>query len=364
MPDHKMGGITVNNLVNRLSAFGKDSHDVVGKKCACLGELTRAGFRVPQGFALGLSAYEKFMAETGALRQMKACLVDFDADPLSPSGTSVYQQMSEQLRQIVEEKDLPEDLESTIREYYGQLCTLCSDQRVPVAVRSAGPVSHPGQYETYLHVSGESELIEKVKRVWSSTFNTRSLIARHRSGLPLHSSPIGVAVIVMVDATAAGVMFTINPANGDPSRIAIEANWGLGESVVSGSVTPDKWIIDKVTLRIVEEIVSRKHLQFIVDPASKQPSFLDVSPEKQEVPCLKTEEVMGLVEIGKEIEHHFGEAQDIEWAVDSRQPFPESITVLQTRPVQGKFATKGKRTYEPGTTGLDLIMEIATRGKL
>jgi pyruvate,water dikinase len=304
------------------------------------------------------------MNETGALTEIKACLLDFNPDPHSPSSTDIYKEKSRELRAIVEEKEMPRELEETIQTYYRELSSLQSNHSAPVAVRSAGAVSHPGQYETYLQVVGASDLSEKVKRVWSSTFNTRSLIARHRSGFPLESSPIGVGVITMVDARAAGVMFTVNPANGDPSRISIEANWGLGESVVSGAVTPDKWMVDKVTLKIVQEVVSNKHLQFAIDPETKQPSLLDVPMAKQSAPCLEEEEVMELVRTGKEIERHFGEAQDIEWAVDDTQPLPRSITVLQTRPVQGPVAGKGKRAYAAGTTGLDLIMEIAIRGKL
>ena len=171
-------------FIHRLGELGKDADTRVGKKCANLGELTRAGFRVPRGFALGLSAYERFMNETGALTEIKGCLLDFNPDPHSPSSTDIYKEKSRELRAIVEEKEMPRELEETIQTYYRELSPLQSNHSAPVAVRSAGAVSHPGQYETYLQVVGASDLSEKVKRVWSSTFNTRSLIARHRSGFP------------------------------------------------------------------------------------------------------------------------------------------------------------------------------------
>jgi pyruvate,water dikinase len=212
-----------------LRELGTEHNDVVGKKCANLGELTKAGFHVPPGFALGVGAYERFMKETDVTDRLLAFLKTFKADPHNVSDTLKFEAASDELRKIAESTKMPPDMEQVVKDYYAELCGAAEKDDVFVATRSAGPTSHPGQYETYLNVSGADEVVRNVIRVWSSTFNTRSIIARARLGLPLHYDAIGVAVLTMVDAKAAGVIFTVNPVNGDESKVAIEASFGFGE---------------------------------------------------------------------------------------------------------------------------------------
>jgi len=161
--------------------------------------------------------------------------------------------------------------------------------------------------------------------------------------------PIGVAVIRMVDAKSAGVMFTVNPLSGDVSRIRIEANWGLGESVVSGTVTPDEWMVDKVTLEISHRQIRRKEEEYCVDSSTGTCRYASVPRERQETPCLSDEEVIELAKIGKKIEQHFGTAQDIEWAIDRDSPVPQNAFMLQARAGQvlerkGEIVRSGNAT--------------------
>ncbi len=311
-----------------------EHNDIVGKKCANLGEMTEAGFRVPPGFALSLEAYHKFMKETGAIEEIRQYLTAFNADPKRPADMPKYDKASEAIRGIVESKEMPEDMKDVIRQYYDELCRATGLSDLPVATRSSGPVSHPGQYESYLYIRGISSVIENIIKVWSSTFNQRSLIARASLGLPLEYDPVGVAVLKMVNAKAAGVMFTINPVNGDPSKIMIDGNWGLGESVVSGSVSPDEWMVDKVLLKINKVMVSSKLKEYVFDTKTAKAMFVDIPPDRQNRLCLSEEEVLELAKIGKKIERHYGIAQDTEWAIDKDLPFPENIFILQCRPEQ------------------------------
>ena len=314
--------------------LGREYNDIVGKKCANIGELAKMGFHVPPGFVLSLKAYEKFMTDTGATKEIRQYLATFSADPRVPADMPKYAEASKMLRCIVESKTMPKDMEAIITSYYEELRERTRISDVPVATRSSGPASHPGQYETHLHVRGKLNVIENIIKVWSSTFNQRSLIARARQGSPLESDPIGVCVLQMVNAKAAGVMFTLNPMNGDPSKIVMEGNWGLGESVVSGRVSPDKWMVDKVVFEIVETTISPKLEQYVVDPKIDEALWIDVPPEKQNAPCLSEQKVLELAKIGKKIEGHFGVAQDIEWAIDNSLPFLQNVFVLQCRPEQ------------------------------
>ena len=228
----------------------------VGRKCANLGELTRAGFNVPPGFALCLDAYQDFLEATGLAETIEAQFAGFQADPDDTRQLGRFTETSAVARERMEAADMPDELAAAIAAYYDELCARAGISDISVAARSAGPASHPGQYESYLQLSGRAAVMDGIKKVWSSTFNTRSLIARARKGLPLESDPIGVAVLAMVDADAAGVMFTAEPTTADASRMIIEGSHGLGETVVGGGVIPDDWTVDASGFTIVERKIA------------------------------------------------------------------------------------------------------------
>ena len=180
-----------------LKEVGQEHNNIVGKKCANLGELTKAGFNVPPGFALGVEAYKRFMQETEVTDRLMEFLSTFSADPNNVADTLKYEEASKQMRSITESIKMPPDMEKTIKDYYKELCRIAGRENIYVATRSSGPVSHPGQYETYLNVAGADDVVLNVTRVWSSTFNPRSIIARARLNLPLNYDPIGVAVLTL-----------------------------------------------------------------------------------------------------------------------------------------------------------------------
>jgi pyruvate,water dikinase len=342
--------------IYRIDELGSEHNDVVGKKSAQLGEMTKAGFNVPPGFALGLAAYEVFMKKSGAYEDIGQYLTAFEADPRNPADLPKYDKASKIIRTMIEQKEMPQELEGPIGEYYDDLCQVSGVRNVSVATRSAGPSSHPGQYETFLHVQGKPEVIRNIIRVWSSTFNQRSIHARHLAGLALGYDPIGVAVLKMVNSKAAGVLFTLNPANGDRSKILIEGNWGLGESVVSGSVTPDEWIVDKVVLEIVKRTISTKTLEFAFEASAGKARMLEVSSDKQSTPCLTDEEILELARLGKKLEQHYGGPQDIEWTIARDLPFPGNVFFVQTRPetIWSKKKAGGK-LKSSGSASRDVI---------
>ncbi len=342
-----------------LREVGTEHNDLVGKKCANLGELTEAGFHVPPGFALSVKAYDRFAKETEVTNLLKERLKTFQADPDSVADTPKYDALSKEMRKTAESVSMPSDMEETIRSYYAELCKIAGQENLFVATRSAGPVSHPGQNETYLNVSGSDDVVRNVIRVWSSTFNTRSIIARARLGLPLHYDPIGVAVLTMVDAKAAGVMFTVNPINGDESKVAIEASFGFGEAVVSGNVNPDRYLVDKVTFEIDERVVSDKGAEFAYNPATREMEYKELPPDKRKVPCLEDREILELTRIAKKVEAHFGCPQDIEYSISMSLPFPESIFLVQARP-ESVWGKKKKESVLGKKSGWDLLFEKAT----
>jgi pyruvate,water dikinase len=291
-----------------LEELNKDHGDLVGKKCANLGELIRGGFRVPPGFALSLDAYDAFLRDTGLTDDIRRFFSSFSADPTNPKEA------------MVESTRMPADMAAAVTERYRELCGKVGVEDVAVAVRSAGPASHPGQYDSFLNVQGEEDVLGNVVKVWSSTFNTRSIAARARKGLALDRDPIGVCVLQMVNAQAAGVMFTAEPTTADISKLILEGSWGLGEQVVSGSVTPDTWMVDRTRFKVIDRRTGPKP-----GAAATQPRA-----DEGQLGCLSDEEVIELARIGARVEQHFGAPQDIEWAVDGG-PGDDKYYVLQTR---------------------------------
>ena len=303
--------------------LGQEHNDLVGKKCANLGEMTKMGLRVPPGFALSVEAYQDFMNMTGAVDEIRKYLAKS-----RPKDLKQFNQSSAKICQIVQSKAMPGEMEEVVVSHYKELCRRCAAE-VAVSTRSAGTASHPGQYDTYLNVVGGLDLVDKIKKVWASTFNPRSLAFRGRKKIPMESDPIGVAVLKMVNARAAGVIFTADPNTGDTTRMIIEANWGLGESVVGGKSTPDVYILDKKSMEIREKKLG---------PKSRYVTFKEVGVTDEELPpeksgkfCLSDEEAKEIGRLSKVLEEHFGVPQDVEWAVEEGKPLSESIIMLQTR---------------------------------
>jgi pyruvate, water dikinase len=298
-------------LLYRLEDLTKDDGDVVGKKCANLGELMRAEFPVPPGFALSLQAYDSFFAATGLADELESFFSTFDADASDPKQIPRFNEASRHAQELIEARPLPPVIGEIVREHYRALVERAGADDVRVAVRSAGPASHPGQYDSFLNIHGEEEVCHNVIKVWASTFNPRSIMARARKSLPLHRDPIGVCVLQMVDARAAGVMFTAEPTTGDNTKVILEGSYGLGESVVSGSVIPDVWIVDRNKAVILDR-------------------RLVATPDGGPAGCLSDEEAVALALMGARVEQHFHVPQDIEWAVVGERG-ASSIHLLQTR---------------------------------
>jgi len=317
--------------------IGQEANYIVGNKCANLGELIRIKMPVPPGFSISIRAEERFLKETGALREIQELLSSVG----DLSNVNLQAEVSKQIRHIVEEKEIPPDLHDVIGSYYEELCHKLG-QEVAVSVRSAGAKSHPGQYETYLNIKGKQQVLEMVKKVWSSIFNARTITNLIHFGLPVvHSPAIGVGIVKMVNARSAGVCFTVNPITGDPLKAVIEANWGLGESVVSGKVNTDRYVVDKESLRVIERNLGAKKMQ-VVSKGEGGATEEEIPPEKQNAYVLNDEEAVGIVKLGKALESHFKEPQDLEWAIDADCVLPYSFVLLQTRPVVGVKIRKPK----------------------
>ena len=296
----------------------------VGGKGGSLGELTRAGIAVPPGFVVTTGAFEGFLAALEAREPVRAKVEALDPEDLAAVST-----LSAELRRRVIEEPMPSQVEQAIRAAHAEL----SPADEPVAVRSsattedAEDASFAGLQDTFLWVLGAEQMVARARECWGSLYSVESMCYRRKQGLPEDGVAMAVVVQRMVDAMCAGVMFTRSPLTGDKSVITIEGAWGLGSAVVSGEVTPDRWVVGKITGEISVRDISDKHARQVPAPGG---GIHEVANEAAiaNQPCLTDEQLMALREIGRKVERHYGKPQDIEWALDEQG----NVLLLQSRP--------------------------------
>jgi pyruvate,water dikinase len=339
----------------------KNSLPIVGGKNASLGEMIKASIHVPPGFAVTTDSYLGFITDTG----IKDKIFDILSN-MPPDDVESLNMASAEIQGLINNVSLIDEIKSAIAEGYSRLCEQCYVETVPVAVRSSATAedlptaSFAGQQDTYLWIEGTKKVIDSVQRCWASLFTPRAIDYRNKNDFPHEKVLISVGVQKMVNSRAAGVIFTINPINGDPSKVVIEASWGLGETVVGGTVNPDKFVVDKVVMETSEKTISAKHIKCVYDPDRGEVVNVDVEPDMQSKCCLEDKEIKELARIAKEIEKHYGRAMDIEWAIDKDFSFPESVFIVQARP-ETVWSQRKKESVIGKKSGYQLLMEQAMK---
>ncbi len=304
-----------------------EDRPAVGGKGGSLGELTRAGIDVPPGFVVRTESFEHFIQALEREAPVRARVEALAADDLDAIGV-----VSRELRARIEAAELPADLKAEILTARDALAP--AGQSPIVAVRSSATTedavdaSFAGLQDTYLWVMDPEDMLRKIRSCWASLYSVESVSYRRRQGFPEAQVAMAVVVQVMVDARTAGVMFTRSPTTGDRSVITIEGAWGLGSSVVGGEVTPDRWVVGKITGEIPVRDISDKAIRH--SPAAGGGiEDVHVEDDKRREPCLSDEELQGLRTIARKVERHYGRPQDIEWAIDRHT---NKILLLQSRP--------------------------------
>ena len=339
----------------------KNSLPLVGGKNASLGEMIKASIRVPPGFAVTTDSYLSFITETG----IKDKIFDILSN-MPPDDVESLNKASAEIQDLINNASLPDIIQSAIGEGYSRLCEQCSVEKLPVAVRSSATAedlptaSFAGQQDTYLWVEGIEKVLDSVQRCWASLFTPRAIDYRIKNDFPHENVLISVGVQKMVNSRAAGVIFTINPTDGDPSKVVIEGSWGLGETVVGGTVNPDKFVVDKVVMETSEKTISAKHIKCVYDPDKGEVVNIDVEQDMQSKCCLDDREIKELAKIAKEIEKHYGRAMDIEWAIDKDFSFPENVFIVQARP-ETVWSQHKKESVIGKKSGYQLLMEQAMK---
>ncbi|WP_019986769.1 PEP/pyruvate-binding domain-containing protein [Rudanella lutea] len=334
-----------------------EDYPLLGGKGASLASMSAANLPVPVGFCVTTHAYSAFLHASDLFDTIMAQVEQVDC-----ANVAELDRQSAEIRALILDKPLPAEVESVIRSSYRQLCDLTGlPGTLPVAVRSSATAedlpdaSFAGQQDTYLWVVGEDEVIEHVRRCWASLYTARAINYRRNGNIPENDVLMSVVVQKMVNARTAGVAMTLNPTNGDRSKIVIDASWGLGEAVVSGEVTPDNFLVDKVMLEIIKADIQHKAVEHVPDRVNRRVITRDIEPDRAAQPCLSDDEVKAVCRIAKTIEKHYRCPQDIEWALDADLPDGENFTLLQSRP-ETVWTQKKATTQATTKTGMEGIL--------
>lgn len=304
---------------------GKD-YPLVGKKNANLGEMLKANIRISPGFALTIHANDKFITETGIRQEISKYIKDLGEVSYDKSLKA-----SQFTIDLIEDAEIPAEICDDVFAQYEKLCALANKKNVPVAVRSSGAISMPGQMETYLNIRGEQDLLKYIKKTWASAYFVEAITYRMNKDLG-YLLNIGVGVPKMVNSRISGIIFTLNPLNGDRSKISVDVSYGLGEAVVSGMVTPDNYLVDKVTLEVISCQQGSKEVMCVYRENGSDIDTVEVPEADRCQDCMSMKELNEVCRIAKGIDKYYGKPYDIEFAVDQDLPFPDSVIILQVRP--------------------------------
>jgi pyruvate,water dikinase len=306
-----------------LEEIRKEDIISVGGKGASLGEMASIGLPVPKAFMVTAQAFRRFLVETGLEKKLFASYERLDVE-----NNEALEKAANGAKTMVLKAKIPAALKDDIRKAYKKM----NSGDLIVAVRSSATAedlpdaSFAGQQETYLNIKGEAALLDAVQKCWASLYGARAIYYRAKQGFDDHTVNISVVVQQLVHSEKAGVMFTSHPITGEPLTI-IEGSWGLGEAVVSGSVSPDKYIFDQQSEKVVDILVSNKKVEIIAD-GDHGTRIVDIAGARQDAQVLSEAEITKLATYGKIAEDHYGIPQDVEWGIVNG-----TIYILQSRPI-------------------------------
>ncbi len=316
------------NYVEFFKQLSKDDIPIAGGKGANLGELTNAGIPVPPGFVITAGTYQKFITETGIVDQINDMLATLDIN-----NTPELQKVAEDIKQLIVTTDIPDDIQTAIIESYNKLCMDVEKDDVVVAIRSSATAedlpdaSFAGQQDTYLNISGIDDVLTNVRMCWASLFEARAIFYRAENDFDHSKVLIAVVVQQMVNSEKAGVMFTVDPSTGEEEML-IEGAWGLGEGVVSGTVTPDTCRYDKANDEVKSYRINTKKTMFTKDPETGATVQIEVPDDLKDKRVLTDSDLEQLTQLGRKIQKHYGAPMDTEWGIEN-----DKVYMLQARPI-------------------------------
>lgn len=328
----------------------------LGGKGKSLARMAIMDFPVPPGFCITTDAYAQFLNATGMRTYIQERIENIDIHSIEN-----LENTASAIRDLIIMTPMPEGIEQEIEDAYHKLAEACSvPGLLPVAVRSSATAedladaSFAGQQDTYLYISGAPDVVDHVKKCWASLYTSRAIMYRKAHSVSEADLLMCVVIQKMANARAAGVVMTLNPINGDKSKIIIDSAWGLGEALVSGEITPDNFIVDKVILEIIAEKIHCKPFELITDSLHKKLIKAEIEPDRAAKASITREEVLRISRLAKTLEKKYGFPLDIEWALDRDLPEGKDLMLLQSRP---ETVWSQKKKQAPSLrTGMDSLV--------
>lgn len=317
------------DFVKWFADLGKEDIPIAGGKGANLGELKNAGIPIPNGFVVTADAYYHFLDETGI-----RAFLEKEMKGLDPEDNKKLNQISRELKKKIMSSEMPEEISKDIKDFYAKLGGF------PVAVRSSATAedlpdaSFAGQQATYLNIQGPADVVDAVQKCYASLYEARAIYYRIINNFDHMKVGIAVPVQLMVQSDVSGIMFTVDPVGQDPDNLVIEAGYGLGEAIVSGSVTPDRYVVSKQNLTITDKEINTQDWKIVRDPKGGD-KHVDVPKDLKSAPKIMYDDsILELAKLGIKIEQHYGKPQDTEWAIENGK-----VYFVQSRPI----TTLGKK---------------------
>lgn len=342
-------------LIRDFQNLRKDDIAIAGGKGASLGEMTQAGILVPDGFVVLSIAFDDFLHETDLIQEIDAILEKIDHKAIH-----TIENASEKIRGLIESKEIPEDISKEIRNKFKSLNSEFVAVRSSATAEDGSEHAWAGQLESYLNTTGES-LLENVRKCWSSLFTPRAIFYRFEKGL--HDTEISVAVVVqkMIQSEISGIAFSVHPITEDTNQLIIEAGYGLGEAVVSGSITPDSYVVEKEPRKILDKNISEQ--KKAIFKSGDHNNWVMIDKEKRDIQKLSDEKILELSELVIKIENHYGFPCDIEWAFEKGKFYivqNRPVTTLSKRISRNNFVNDIIKKFGDDKRGQDIIKQEGT----
>jgi pyruvate,water dikinase len=307
-------------FTKNFTELGKKDANIAGGKGASLGEMTQAGIPVPGGFVVLSSTFDDFIKEADLIQEIDAILSTVDH-----KETHTVENASEKIQGLIKNAVMPESIATEIKEQFKNLDSEFVAVRSSATAEDGQDHAWAGQLDSFLNTT-EENLLEKVQHCWASLFTPRAIFYRFEKGL--HTTQISVAVVVqkMVQSKVSGIAFSVHPVTEDFNQLIIEAGYGLGEAIVSGSITPDSYVVEKSPRRIIDTNISDQKRAIVKSANGNDWTMID--SDKSSLQKLSDEQVLALSEVILHIEKHYGFPCDIEWAFESNKFY-----IVQSRPI-------------------------------
>lgn len=308
-------------FIKQFQELSKDDADIAGGKGASLGEMSQSGIPVPEGFVVLTEAFDQFLDETDLRQEVRAQLNKADKEKMH-----TVEHASERIQSKIMRAKMPDDIAQIVQEEFKKLGAQYVAVRSSATAEDSASAAWAGQLDSFLNTT-EKTLLKNVQKCWASLFTPRAIFYRFEQGLKDSHVSVAVVVQTMIESEVSGIAFTVHPVTQDTNQLIIEAGYGLGEAIVSGSITPDSYVVSKKDWAMIDINVAQQEKK-IVRKGEEGNEWVEVNLPDQDTQKITDEQIIELSKLVVRIEKHYDFPCDIEWALEE-----DVFYITQSRPI-------------------------------